>query len=62
MAKQQIMKVALKGGPLLAHPRFNKGSSFTHEERKQLNLIGMLPYAVNTLDEQCERAYDQVGL
>lgn len=56
------MKVALKGGPLLAHPRFNKGSSFTHEERKQLNLIGMLPYAVNTLDEQCERAYDQVGL
>ena len=36
---------------------------FTNAEARKLlsdfGLIGRLPYAVNTLDEQCERAYQQ---
>ena len=30
------------------------------EERKAFGLTGRLPFRVNTLDEQCDRAYDQL--
>ena len=50
----------LRGDALLEHPRWNKGTAFTTEERKQFGLTGRLPYTVNTLDEQCARAYDQL--
>lgn len=43
---------ALTGRHLLATPRYNKGSAFTREERRQLNLVGLLPPAVRTIDEQ----------
>jgi hypothetical protein len=38
-------KIGLRGGQLLNHPRWNKGSAFTHEERAKLGLRGRLPYA-----------------
>ena len=50
----------LRGDALLEHPRWNKGTAFTTGERKQFGLTGRLPYTVNTLDEQCARAYDQL--
>ncbi|KAF8661964.1 hypothetical protein AX16_001259 [Volvariella volvacea WC 439] len=55
-----IFRVALRGEALLGSPRFNKGTAFTVKEREQFGLIGRLPWKVNTLDEQCERAYDQL--
>lgn len=53
-------RVALRGGALLGSPRFNKGTAFTVEERKAFGLTGRLPSRVNTLEEQCARAWDQL--
>ncbi|XP_006453839.1 hypothetical protein AGABI2DRAFT_62584 [Agaricus bisporus var. bisporus H97] len=56
-----VLRVALRGESLLTHPRFNKGTSFTHKERKEFGLTGRLPSRVNTLDEQVTRAYEQLN-
>ncbi|PBL00127.1 hypothetical protein ARMGADRAFT_1006377 [Armillaria gallica] len=52
--------VALRGDAMLTSSRWNKGTAFTMAERKAFGLTGRLPYRVNTLDEQCQRAYDQL--
>jgi hypothetical protein len=39
------VKLSLKGPGLLNNPTWNKGSAFTHEERKEFGLRGRLPYA-----------------
>ena len=47
-------------GPiLLEFPLLNKGSAFTEEERNNFNLHGLLPEAVETIEEQADRAYRQ---
>ncbi|MFV8799214.1 NAD-dependent malic enzyme [Yersinia sp. LJYL362] len=47
-------------GPiLLEFPLLNKGSAFTNDERSHFNLHGLLPEAVETIEEQAERAYRQ---
>ncbi|KAF6749314.1 hypothetical protein DFP72DRAFT_1142945 [Ephemerocybe angulata] len=56
----QKLRVALRGDPLLNSPRFNKGTAFSPRERKALGLHGRLPYRENTLEHQCERAYEQL--
>ncbi|WWC64558.1 uncharacterized protein I303_107169 [Kwoniella dejecticola CBS 10117] len=58
-ATKNRVKISLKGPELLNNPRFNKGTAFTRKERDQLGLRGRLPFAVDTLDEQLERAYKQ---
>ncbi|KAK7063920.1 malic enzyme [Favolaschia claudopus] len=60
MTGQTIFRVALRGEELLNNPRFNKGTAFTVSERQAFGLVGRLPFKVNTLDEQCERAYNQL--
>ncbi len=47
----------LKGRMLLELPQINKGTAFSREERLASNLLGMLPYSVETLDQQVKRAY-----
>ncbi|WP_305753558.1 NAD-dependent malic enzyme [Paenibacillus zeirhizosphaerae] len=49
----------LKGKEVLANPLLNKGVAFSHEERRELGLEGILPPTVLTLDEQADRAYRQ---
>ncbi|CDO77270.1 hypothetical protein BN946_scf184753.g20 [Trametes cinnabarina] len=60
-AKNHVLRVALRGDSILTHPRFNKGTAFTLSERKAFGLTGRLPHRVNTLEEQCLRAYDQLS-
>jgi malate dehydrogenase (oxaloacetate-decarboxylating) len=48
------------GVDLLEDPMSNRGVAFTRQERQELNLVGRLPSAVLTLDEQAERAYRQL--
>ncbi|KAJ8508625.1 hypothetical protein ONZ45_g9123 [Pleurotus djamor] len=59
-SQEPQFRVALRGSALLGNPRFNKGTAFSVEERKAFGLTGRLPSRVNTLDEQCERAWDQL--
>ena len=48
-------------GPLLLEtPLLNKGSAFTVEERLTFNLEGLLPEAIEGIDEQAKRAYQQL--
>ena len=44
---------------ILQNPLTNKDTAFTVEERKKYGLIGRLPAAVETLDQQAVRAYCQ---
>ncbi|KAG1840296.1 hypothetical protein DFJ58DRAFT_810866 [Suillus subalutaceus] len=61
MYSELIFKVALRGETLLTSPRWNKGTAFTKQERNDFGLTGRLPYRVNTIEEQCDRAYDQLS-
>jgi malate dehydrogenase (oxaloacetate-decarboxylating) len=49
----------LTGSGVLNDPALNRGTAFTGDERKELGLIGLLPPAVTTLDEQVTRSYRQ---
>jgi malate dehydrogenase (oxaloacetate-decarboxylating) len=49
----------LRGREILEQPLLNKGTAFTEEERKSLGLVGLLPSAVLTLEEQTKRAHTQ---
>lgn len=48
-----------QGQALLQTPYMNKGTAFTHEERAEFGLKGLIPTNVQTLDEQVKRAYAQ---
>ncbi|KAM0345553.1 hypothetical protein ACHAPU_006482 [Fusarium lateritium] len=50
---------ALSGTSLLNTPYLNKGSAFPPDERRRFNLTGLLPQGVQTLEQQCKRAYEQ---
>ncbi|MGA7912971.1 MAG: NAD-dependent malic enzyme [Candidatus Dormiibacterota bacterium] len=49
----------LRGQDVLHTPLLNKGTAFTPEERADLELTGLLPPSVKTLEEQATRAYSQ---
>lgn len=55
---QRYMSVRTKGRPLLLDPFTNKGTAFTARERDDLDLHGILPAAVSTMEKQLERAYE----
>ena len=52
---------AFRGPQLLGHPVYNKGSAFTEEERRAFGLEGLLPSAVNTLEQQARRVYENLA-
>ncbi len=52
---EQWLEVPYRGVRLLRHPTYNKGTAFTVEERQSFELNGLLPHAVCTLEQQCER-------
>ncbi|WP_285703056.1 NAD-dependent malic enzyme [Microtetraspora sp. NBRC 16547] len=48
-----------RGLEVLRDPLLNKGTAFTREERAELGLDGLVPSAIETLDEQVRRVYAQ---
>ena len=49
--------IRARGSDILRHPRLNRGTAFTHEERARLGLVGLLPSRVTPLEAQLTRAY-----
>lgn len=57
-----IRTVHLRGMDLLNNPALNKGTAFTEAERDLFGLNGLLPPVVESLDDQCIRAYQAFSL
>ncbi len=51
--------MAKKSYEVLNDPFLNKGTAFTKEERKELELTGLLPLQIQTIEEQAEQVYAQ---
>ena len=56
-----VLEVPFRGHLLLERPLLNKGTAFTREERRTFGLLGLLPPAEETLEEQAARAYEAYG-
>jgi malate dehydrogenase (oxaloacetate-decarboxylating) len=54
---EEFVEVPFKGLALTEQPVFNKGTAFTEEERYVLDLIGLLPEGIATLEIQKRRTY-----
>jgi malate dehydrogenase (oxaloacetate-decarboxylating) len=52
--------MAMHAAPVLLDPLTNCGTAFPAEARERLGLVGRLPDAVLTLDQQALRAYEQL--
>ncbi len=52
---EPVLRTKLYGFTLLNHPRYNKGTAFTEEERDAFDLHGLLPPHVGTIAEQIAR-------
>jgi len=49
------VQTTLRGSALLADARLNKGTAFSREERRALQLEGLLPCQVETIEQQLQR-------
>ncbi len=59
---ERFLEVAVTGFPMLRLPLLNKSTAFTREERVTLELDGLLPPHVSTIEEQKLRQYRRFGL
>lgn len=57
--KKRPLYIRYAGPVLLETPLLNKGSAFSATERHNFNLEGLLPLAIETIEEQEKRAYQQ---
>ena len=53
----QPLVTALRGADLLNNPRLNKGTAFSRSERRELELEGLLPWQVETIEQQVKRCW-----
>jgi malate dehydrogenase (oxaloacetate-decarboxylating) len=51
------IRTALRGSALLNDPALNKGTAFSREERRALGLEALLPWQVETIEQQVERCW-----
>lgn len=57
--RKKPLYIPYAGPTLLETPLLNKSSAFSHAERKEFNLTGLLPPRYETIQEQVSRAYQQ---
>ncbi len=58
----KYVEINLKGTQLLQSAHLNKGTAFSHEERRKFSLNGLLPPVVETLEDQLQRVRHQYSL
>ena len=58
-SKKRPLYIRYAGPVLLETSLLNKGSAFTASEREDFNLDGLLPVAIESIEEQEKRAYHQ---
>ncbi|TGO86113.1 hypothetical protein BPOR_0333g00010 [Botrytis porri] len=58
---EYISQDAAKGYQVLREPAWNKGTSFTPEERVNKNLTGLIPHVLESLETQCIRAMRMIN-
>ncbi|CAG9999767.1 unnamed protein product [Clonostachys byssicola] len=58
---EYISRTMAAGYPLLRQPFWNKGLSFTPEERVANNLTGLLPHTIESLQTQCVRGMKMIN-
>ncbi len=55
---EKYIDVPFTGQLLVENPIYNKGSAFTEQEREELDLHGILPAQVSTMEQQVHRVYE----
>ncbi len=58
-AQRRCLETWVSGQALLADPMLNRGTAFMREEREKFDLVGLLPPAITTLEEQVQHSYLQ---
>ena len=61
MTGELFLETRLRGYDVLNNPYLNKGMAFSQQERIELELEGLLPATVKTLDQQCDRMYEELN-
>ena len=59
LAQKHPLYIPYAGNTLLELPLLNKGSAFTEQERSHFNLHGLIPHAIESIEEQSQRSYQQ---
>jgi malate dehydrogenase (oxaloacetate-decarboxylating) len=54
------LRVSKSGPDLLRYPLYNKGTAFTHQERRELGIEGLLPAEYNSIDQQSNRIFKSI--
>jgi len=57
---REELEVPYRGEEVLLRPLYNRGSAFTHDERRALGITGLLPPAVNTIEQQAVRMRESI--
>ncbi|MEI2775650.1 MAG: NAD-dependent malic enzyme [Tetrasphaera sp.] len=53
------LRIRARGRAVMTNPTTNRGTAFTHEERRELGIDGLVPTGVTTLENQVRRVYQQ---
>ncbi len=53
------LRVRTRGRAVLSNPMTNRGTAFTDVERRALDLVGLLPTGVTSMENQTKRVYEQ---
>ena len=61
MPFQRPLYIPFAGPALLETPLLNKGSAFPQDERDSFNLTGLLPHNIESIEEQSNRAHQQLS-
>lgn len=59
LQQKRPLYIPYAGNGLLELPLLNKGSTFSEEERTRFNLHGLIPHAIENIEEQSQRSYQQ---